>query len=66
MNDTSQPKPLADRIERTGIQCPKCRHKMRVAYTRNGPGEKIRRLRICRECGVKLRTYELIVASKTE
>jgi transcriptional regulator NrdR family protein len=61
VNDTSQPKSLADRIERTGIQCPKCRRKMRVAYTRNGPGEKIRRVRFCPDCRVKIRTFELVV-----
>ena len=65
MNEPRQSKLLSERIERTGIQCPKCRRKMRVAYTRNGPGEKIRRVRFCPACETRLETYELVVKSQS-
>jgi transcriptional regulator NrdR family protein len=66
VNDNRETASRARRIERTGIQCPKCRRKMRVAYTRNGPGEKIRRVRYCPACGTRLQTYEIIVNSQTK
>lgn len=43
-----------------GMECPKCGcHDLRAWYTRR-ESKRVRRVRICRACGVRVQTFESI------
>lgn len=64
MSQFVQPSRAGDRAEKHGIVCPECGGKTSVYYTRNGPGEKILRVRECKTCGARVQTYEIVVGGR--
>ncbi|MFV0442869.1 MAG: hypothetical protein ACK5Q5_04775 [Planctomycetaceae bacterium] len=51
--------------DRKGLVCPDCGGRsLRVLYTRRVTGGRIRRRRVCRDCGQRLTTYETFAPSR--
>ena len=47
-----------------GLTCPRCgTGHPDVEYTRQGPGPLVRRVRACARCGLRMMTYERIIAA---
>lgn len=45
-----------------GLVCGSCGHpRLKVVYTRPGPGGRIVRRRECRRCGARITTWELMI-----
>jgi transcriptional regulator NrdR family protein len=65
MSNFIQPTRTTKKPNREGIICPDCGGKTTVNTTRNGPGEKVRRVRICKDCGNRLNTFELVIGSQS-